>query len=150
MYGWRGKTIRCDVSVNKERLMRSLSVAPVTTAKRERRIRNTKGKTLWIRDEDQEALRQKRCQHLWSGRRQRCQTRWEMARFSSQTGARTLRQWFSLPPTRLLLESEGEILLLQRAVAVPRAWWGFNRTQISSKPKGFQEEFWFIPVNSWE
>lgn len=51
------------------RLIRSLSVAPVTTAKRAHII-NTKGKTLRIRDEDQKALQQKRCQQLWSGRRQ--------------------------------------------------------------------------------
>lgn len=70
--------------------MRSLSVAPVTMAK-SAHIINIKGKTLRIRDEDQKALRQERCQHLWSGRRQRWQTRWKMARFSSLTGARTFK-----------------------------------------------------------
>lgn len=134
--------------------MRSLSVAPVTTEKRERRIRNTKGKTLWIRDEDQEALRQKRCQHLWSGRRRRCQTRWKMARFSSQTGARTLRQWFSIPHTRLLLESGGEILLLQPAAAVPRVWWGdlngLKSPQSQKDSKSYFDLFLLIVGNKHE
>lgn len=45
------------VNSNKERLIRSLSVAPVTTSKRACII-NTKGKTFSIRDEDQKAQRQ--------------------------------------------------------------------------------------------
>lgn len=45
------------VNINKERLVRSLSVAPVTTSKRTCII-NTKGKPSSIRDEDQKALKQ--------------------------------------------------------------------------------------------
>lgn len=45
------------VNINKERLIRGLSVAPVTTSKRACII-NTKAKPFSIRDEDQKAVRQ--------------------------------------------------------------------------------------------
>lgn len=53
----REKNNSTGVNINKERLIRSLSAAPVTTSKRACII-NTKGKPLSIRNDDQKALRQ--------------------------------------------------------------------------------------------